>query len=157
MLNQRSISQAWGYLCLCNNLCSVSPSSSVGSLVSGKAHRQLTSLSSLQVSSTQQGNNGGWGWGGGCCSLVTIPWPLLLGLWCRLSRNQDGSLEADFRVTKQACLHGQPLGPWCKHLPLTPLLGSSLQSSLASLPRLASQGTVLICSVTAKITSVVSF
>lgn len=38
----------------------------------------------------------------GCCSL---------GLNCRLSRNQDGSSDADFRVTKQACWYVQPLDP----------------------------------------------
>lgn len=49
---------------------------------------------------------------------------LLLGLQHLLSRSQNGSLEAGFRVTKQTCLHGPALhspalDPWHKHLPLT--------------------------------------
>lgn len=42
---------------------------------------------------------------------------LLLGLQCLLPGDQDGSLEADFRGTKKACMLDHALDPWHKHLP----------------------------------------
>lgn len=61
---------------------------------------------------------------------------LLLGLQCLLPRDQDGSLEADFRGTKKACVLGHALDPWHKHLP---------SRSVASPPRWLLRAKIKVC------------
>lgn len=61
---------------------------------------------------------------------------LLLGLQCLLPRDQDGSLEADFRGTKKACVLGHALDAWHKHLP---------SRSVASPPRWLLRAKIKVC------------